>query len=211
MRRMTKQWLGWGGGILGLGLIVWLFIAAGGGSASTVPAPDATDHASGPLTAPAVLIEYSDFQCPACGQYEPIVEQLQKQFGSKLTLVYREYPLRQLHQYAQTAAQAAEAANLQNKFWDFHDLLFSRQSSWSQSLDVRPVLIGYAEELKLDVAKFTTDLDSQAVKDRIERDVTTGTAARIPGTPTFFLNGKQIVSPGSYDAFAQLITDVINK
>lgn len=206
----TQSRLWWiGGSALVVGLIIWLFWAAGPSSGSAVPAPDATDHASGALTAPAVLIEYSDFQCPACGSYEPIVQKLRQQFGDRLTLVYRQYPLRQVHQYAQLAAQAAEAANRQNKFWEFHDLLFDRQKSWPQALDVKQTMLDYAAELKLDTTKFTSDMDSQVVKDRINRDVTTGTAANIPGTPTFFLNGNKLTNPSSSEAFAKIITDVL--
>ncbi len=204
----TKQIVTWS--IVGLVVvgIVALIIAsrgpAGSGSSSVAAVTD-QDHVQGPRTAKAVVIEYSDLQCPACGAYYPIMKGLQQKYGDKLALVYRHYPLTQLHQYAQLAAQASEAANLQGKFWEMHDLLFERQDSWPQAKNVRQTMIDYATELKFDVAKFTTDLDSSVVKDRVNRDVSSGNAVGISGTPTFFLNGTKLTNPGSADAFSKLI------
>lgn len=189
-----------------IGLVVLIAVLGSRASTSSSPIPEVTsaDHISGPITAKAVLVEYSDFQCPACAAYQPIVKQLQQEFGDKLALVYREYPLRQTHKSAQIAAQAAEAADKQGKFWSYHDMLFDRQTSWPQALNVEQTFVDYAKELGLDTAKFSSDYNSQAVKDRIEVDVKSGDTANIPGTPTFYLNGTRI-NPQSFNEFKSLI------
>lgn len=187
--------------------IIWLIAVSskGTGTNVAVAAVTADDHISGSQAAPAVLIEYSDFQCPACGTYFPIVKSLKETYGDRLAVVYRNYPLTQLHQYAQLAAQAAEAANLQGKYWEMHDLLFDRQKSWSTASNVKQTFIDYAKELKLNENTFTNDLESSAVKDRVTRDVTSGNAVGITGTPTFYLNGEKISNPNGEAAFKQLI------
>lgn len=194
-------------------VIVLVIISKGGtGTTGSLAAVTADDHVAGATTAPAVLIEYSDFQCPACGAYYPITKSLQEKYGDKLAVVYRNYPLTSLHQFAQLGAQAAEAASLQGKFWEMHDLLFENQSMWSKEANegaVKKVFSSYAEQLKLDTAKFNTDLTSTLVTNRVERDVQSGNAVGISGTPTFFLNGKQLTNPGSQDAFNTLIDGVL--
>lgn len=212
MTRMMRRWFLWIGLVIGLGLIVWgLYAASQGsiGSAGSVPGITAQDHVTGSPTAAAVLIEYSDFQCPACKAYEPIVQQLKDKYGDRLALVYRYFPLTQLHKYAQLSSQAAEAADKQGNFWAMHDLLFDRQASWADSLDAKPAFVGYAKELGLNVDQFTADLASQAVKDRIAADVRSGNAARVPGTPTFFFNGRQVLNPRGIDDFIKLIDDAL--
>lgn len=212
MTRTVRRWITWTSVTVGVGLLVWGLIAASGtGSTGTLSsAPDSQDHVQGKLTASAVIVEYGDFQCPACGTYEPIIEQTMQQLGDKAALVFRNFPLRTVHQDAQIAAQAAEAANLQGKFWEFHNLLYDRQSSWPQALDAKQTMIDYAQELGLDAKKFTTDIDSQAVKDRIERDVATGNSSGLQGTPTFFVNGKLITNPASASAFVDAVNQIIN-
>lgn len=188
------------GGIAGL---VFLSGSPSGGGA--LPAVTAEDHLQGPATAPAVLVVYSDFQCPACLAYEPILKSLKTEFGDKLTIVYRHYPLKSIHRYAEAAARASEAANLQSKFWEMHDLLFDRQRSWTDASDIDAAFEGYAAELKLDVEKYKTDYAGAAVKARVDRDVNSGIALGINGTPTFFLNGEKIANPNSQENFSNLI------
>lgn len=210
---MTKQgsFFLWCGLAVIIGLIVWGVMAGGPATTTSgsVPGITTTDHVLGPTTAPAVLIEYSDFQCPACGLAEPILKQVKEKYGDRVALVYRHFPLPS-HQYGRIAAQASEAAHRQGKFAEFHDLLFDRQSSWSRTDNGKKAMVELATELKLDVDKFTADLDSREVKDRVETDVRTGNAANIPGTPTFFLNGKQIQNPGSLGGFSSLIDAIVN-
>lgn len=186
--------------------VVALIVMTGGGTASsTVAAVTDQDHIRGKQTAPVVIIEYSDFQCPACASYFPVMKSLEQKYGDKLALVYRYYPLTQIHKNADLASRAGEAAAVQGKFWEMHDILFDRQNDWAAGSDVQQQMLDYAAELKLDVNKFKSDLTSQPVKDRVSRDVASGNAVALQGTPTFFLNGQKIANPGSEDAFAKLI------
>ncbi len=203
----TKKIITWSViGVVLVGMVTLIVIGRKGTPTSTtVAAVTADDHIRGPQTSAAVLIEYSDFQCPACGAYYPIVKNIEKKYGDKITIVYRQFPLTQIHQHAQLAAQAAEAANLQGKFWEMHDLLFDRQKVWSTVSDDKKTFTDYAKELKLDENTFTSDLTSAPVKDRVNRDVTSGNAIGISGTPTFFLNGTKLENPKNEEAFYTLI------
>lgn len=203
----TKNIITWsivGAVIIGVVALI-VMSSKGSGNNAVVAAVTDQDHIQGPSTAKAVIIEYSDFQCPACGAFYSTLKNIEKKYGDRIALVYRNYPLTSLHQNAQLAAQAAEAANLQGKYWEMHDLLFERQKDWSAVGDVATTFTDYAQELKLDTSKFSTDLKSAAVKDRITRDVDSGNAVGIAGTPTFFLNGKQLTNPGSEEVFSGLI------
>ncbi len=153
------------------------------------------------------LIEYSDFQCPACGAYYPLVKQLVKDFPN-LAVVYRHFPLQQ-HGNARIAAQAAEAAGMQGKFWEMHDLLFDGQRFWSEEKNAKDIFNTYAEKLGLNLEKFKADFDSSEVKNNIEADVQSGTA-QIDGTPTFFLNNQKIQNPQSYEQFRGIIQQANN-
>ena len=177
--------------------------------ATVVPAITSADHARGNLSAKVSLIEYGDFQCPACGQYEPIVEQLTKDYGDRVEFVFRNFPLYQIHQDAMISAQAAEAAALQNKYWEMHDLLYTNQVTWSAepaSSVVAKYFDGYAQSLGLDVAKFNVDVNSDAVKARVQKDLDSGNAAQVDHTPTFFINLTQIPNP-SNDANFKAVLD----
>lgn len=187
-------------------IVVLIVISSkGGGTTATVASVTAEDHVKGSATAPVTIIEYSDFQCPACAAYFPIMKSLEQKYGDQIAIVYRNYPLTQIHPNAQLAAQAAEAANLQGKFWEMHDLLFERQSSWSSLSNAKQTFIDYAKELQLDEQKFTDDLNSSDIKNRVAADVASGNSVAISGTPTFFLNGKKLTNPSTEDAFAKLI------
>lgn len=188
---------------------------------------NAQDHANDPQTlsipvndsdwyvggkdASVVLVEYSDFQCPACGAYFPVVKGLEEAYGDKLKVVYRNYPLTTLHPNAQLAAQAAEAAGIQGKFFLMHDLLFGNQKTWSTEADPTNTFIGYATSIGLDVEKFKTDLTSNAVSNEVRNDVNGGDASKVDSTPTFFLNGVQITkNPQGLEPFKALIDAALN-
>lgn len=193
------------GGIAGL-----VFLSGGPtGSGGNVPAVTTDDHLQGPATAPAVVVTYSDFQCPACSAYEPVLKGLKTEFGEKLTIVYRHFPLKTIHKYAEAAARASEAANLQGKFWEMHDLLYDRQRSWSVATNINETLAGYAKELGLDTEKFATDYTGSAVKARVDRDVNDGLGLGVNSTPSFYLNGTKISNPNSQEAFSKLIQEKI--
>ncbi len=188
------------GGIAGL-----VFLSGGGSTTGTLPAVTVDDHLQGPTSAPAIVVAYSDFQCPACLAYEPILKSLKTEFSDRLTIVFRHYPLKSIHKYAEAAARASEAAQLQGQFWAMHDLLYDRQKSWTGSSDINETLAEYAAELNLDVEKFKTDYDSETVKARVNRDINDGLSLGVNGTPTFFLNGAKISNPNSQQAFSDLI------
>ncbi|MCE9541219.1 DsbA family protein [Candidatus Kaiserbacteria bacterium] len=164
----------------------------------------AGDHAVGSKDAKVTLIEYGDFQCPACGQYEPIVDQIRTEYAGSVLLVFRNFPLYQIHQNAGIAAQAAEAAALQGKYWEMHDLLYEKQNDWSNVSPadvVKTRFEAYAKTLGLDIAKFNADINSDAVKNKITADVSTGNDAKVNHTPTFFINLKEIKNPNNYAEF----------
>jgi len=149
------------------------------------------DHIRGPGDAPVTLVEYADFECPYCGQAEPIVRELLADFGD-IRYVWRHLPLRDVHPNAQLAAEAAEAAARQGAFWDMHDLLLRHQGAL-----LAPDLTSYAEGLGLDVTRFMSDLRRHAGAARVDQDVSSADLSGVSGTPTFFLNGRR--HHGAYD------------
>jgi Na+/H+ antiporter NhaA len=156
-----------------------------------VPVEPARDHVRGPDRAPVTIVEYGDFECPYCGQAEPVVRELLRDFGD-LRYVWRHLPLNDVHPHAQQAAEAAEAAARQGKFWEMRDLLFDHQGALT-SRD----LIGYAESLGLDTGKFAADLRKHTGAAHVSEDVDSADLSGVSGTPTFFINGKRHY--GAYD------------
>lgn len=142
------------------------------------------DHAAGPEDAPVTLVEYGDYQCPACGAAYPMVKTIQKRLGAKLRFVFRNMPLNQIHLHAELAAEAAEAAGAQGKFWDMHDALYEHQDQLGPDL---PAIL--AKRLHLDIARFEEDLASRRFRDRVKRDFMGGARSGVNGTPTFFVDG----------------------
>ena len=149
-------------------------------------------HVLGPATAPAHIEEFGDFECPPCGMFHPILEEMHKEFGDRLRITFREFPLVPTHQHALAAASAAEAAGMQGKFWEMHDLLYERQKDWKKEFNVRPIFEGYAKEIGIDVARYQRDVASDAVANRITRDGVRGRSLGVQGTPTVFLNGREV-------------------
>jgi NhaA family Na+:H+ antiporter len=153
------------------------------------------DHAQGPEDAPVTLVEYGDYECPHCRQVVPIVRQLQERFGERLRYIFRHFPLSTAHPNAQLAAEAAEAAAAQGKFWEMHELLFAHQTS----LDRRH-LIQYAAQLGLDVERFERELADHVHADRVREDFLSGVRGGANGTPTFFLNRTRYDGPWDLDS-----------
>ena len=184
---------------------------SGGGpnptSGQTPRAVDASDWVKGATsTAKAILIEYSDFQCPACASYYPLIKSMTEKFGTELAFVYRHFPLSQIHINAKSAAAAAEAAGRQGQFWTMHDLLFDRQLDWAERLDAKKMFIRYARELGLDENLFATDLAKTELKEKIAASYREGEAIGVNSTPPLFLNGRKLSPPPSSVAeFEQLI------
>ncbi len=150
------------------------------------PAVSAGDHRAGPDDAPVTLVEYGDYECPACGAAFPIVRAVRKRMGKRLRFVFRNFPLSEMHPHATHAAEAAEAAAAQGKFWEMHDLLYENQDALEDA-----DLIGYAESLGLDRKKFGEDLSSHAYVEQIRRDFRSGVKSGVNGTPTYFINAER--------------------
>jgi protein-disulfide isomerase len=156
-----------------------------------VPVDPRRDHIRGSADAPVTVVEYGDFECPYCGEAEPVVRGLLSGFGD-VRYVWRHLPLNDVHPYAQLAAEASEAAAAQGKFWEMHDLLLDHQGA------VRiPHLVQYAEDIGLDVRRFSDHLRRHAGVARMTEDVDSADLSGVSGTPTFFINGRR--HHGAYD------------
>ena len=151
-----------------------------------------TRHLKGNAESGITLVEYSDFQCPACSAAEPQIQQLVDDFGDKFQLEYRSFPLRQIHPNAQIGAQAAEAAGMQGKFWEMHDKLFENQKEWSESFNPKKYLKKYAQEIGINEKRFLSDLESDTVKKVVNDQYDEAMKIGLPGTPSFVFEGKQI-------------------
>lgn len=165
------------------------------------------DNIKGPSDAKATLIEYSDFECPACASVYPLVKQLSSDYSDDLRIVYRHFPLQQ-HFQAIPAARAAEAAGQQGKFFEMHDKLFENHDEWTDTPTHKEIFFRYAEELGLDMDKFEEVYDSRDTLKRIERDRDDDRTLTITGTPTFYLNGEKVTFR-SADQAKQIIEDAI--
>ncbi len=156
-----------------------------------VPVDPDRDHVRGPAQAPVTMVEYGDFECPYCGQAEPVVRELLSDFGD-VRYVFRHLPLNDVHPHAQLAAEGAEAAGRQGKFWEMHDLLMEHQGALTKR-----DLIQYAADLGLNTERFTDDMRKHTGAARVAADVDSADLSAVSGTPTFFINGKRHY--GAYD------------
>ena len=178
--------------------------------AISISAINDSENIKGDKEALATLIEYSDFQCPACGSYYPILKKVSEDLGAKVRFTYRHFPLPQ-HKNAKLAATVAEAAGKQGKFWEMHDLIFQNQSDWSEEKNAAVLFAKYAQDIGLDLARFQTDIASDDIKAKIENDYKSGVKAGVDSTPSFFLNGKKIANPRNYDEFKNYIGQAIKQ
>jgi protein-disulfide isomerase len=168
----------------------------------------AADWQQGPSDALVTIIHYSDFQCPTCALLAPVLKQLRQEYPNEVRVVYRQYPLFDIHDKAVLAAEVAEAAGAQGKFWEMHDLLYDRQSAWATltTLDFRAVLVeNYAAQLGLDVARFTADLDNRTFGPKLQADFNAAYQAGISVTPLVLFNGTVYQGPIDHWAFEALI------
>ncbi len=185
---------------------------------TTAPAITASDWTEGNPNAKVSLIEYGDFECPACGAYFPLMQQLFSNFSSTVLFVFRNFPLYTIHPFAGIGAQAAEAAGLEGgvaKYWAMHNLLYTDQTQWSTNTSLTPAQVvsqyfnGYAKSIGLDVNTFDSDINATSVIDKIQNDVNGGNAASINHTPTFFVNLKQIPNPTSSAGFEATLSAAV--
>jgi protein-disulfide isomerase len=161
--------------------------------------------------AKVTLIEYADFQCPACAAYHLFVNQLLSSYGNKIFYVYRMFPLTNVHPNALISAQAAYAAYKQGAFFKYDDMLFTKQTEWADLQDPKTALVDYATLLKLDTSKFKTDMMSNETQKYVQDSLSEATSEGITETPSFFINGNLIQNPSSYDDFKKLIDAALNK
>jgi len=158
----------------------------------TVPVTENRDHIQGTADAAVTLVEYGDYECPYCGAAYPIIKEVQSRMGARLRFVFRNFPITTSHPHAEQAAEAAEAAASQGRFWEMHDLLYENQKRLRDE-----DLHGYAEQLGLDVERFDQDLAEHAHAPRVREDFMSGVRSGVNGTPTFYINGAR--HDDSYD------------
>ncbi len=217
----TRRVLIWGGAFAAIILLGWGMVKLSKNAQVTtdtgvlsVPV-SVQDNIRGPSDATVTLVEYSDLQCPACAAFFPVITKAfaEPELKNHVRLVYRYFPLTQLHPNAQLASQAAQAAALQGKFWEFHDLMFQTQDAWAplSSAAARSAFVDYAQRLGLDKTKFLADIDSGVVKDRVQTDIDSGTASGVNSTPSFFINGVRMPHPQSYEEFKQDLINALNE
>ncbi len=146
----------------------------------------------GSPTAVVTVEEFADYQCPTCGTQHPKMKELTGSYGNKIKFIYRSFPLAQIHKNALDSAIAAEAAGFQGKFWAMQDLLFENRQEWENSDEARKIFEGYAQKLGLNVEKFQNDMLGLPAKQRVDEDLKRGRSVGVGGTPTVFINGKQL-------------------
>lgn len=198
-----------------LALVIGIAVMFSGGGSSTAKTVDQAQligearHTKGPADAQVTVVEFSDFECPACRAVYPSVKQLQEQYPTQVRVVYRHFPLNSIHPYAQVSAQAAVAAGEFNKFWEMHDVLFERQDQWSTlgtQEAVKNTFVTYAEELGIDKAQFSEKIDSDSVRSIVNQDLSYATQLGLDSTPTIFVNGQETAPTQLLPTVASLLT-----
>jgi protein-disulfide isomerase len=169
----------------------------------SVPGSD-KDHRQGDPDASCTLVEYGDYQCPSCGHAYPIVKRVQKHFGKRLLFVFRNFPLSEMHPYAEPSAETAEFADAHHKFWEMHDLLYENQDRLEDAL-----LFQLAEQLHLDREKLRQALASKEFEPRVRADFRGGVRSGVNGTPTFFINGQRHDSAYDFASLVEAIDGVL--
>jgi len=193
-----------------LGGIFWFSSKKSEAPANGKNTVQASSHVQGAGNKNVTLIEYGDFQCPACGGFYPIIKQIKAKYGDDIKFQFRNFPLVQIHPNAMAAHRAAEAADKQGKFFEMHDMLYERQPLWTTSTSVTKIFDGYAEELGLEMTKYRQDVASSAANDTINADIKEGQKIGANSTPTFVLNGRKLdQNPRTLEDFNKLIDEAI--
>jgi len=220
---MKKEGIILGGiGLVTLIIVIVAAVFLSGPSSTEKSSPTITDTAlllgdndqrqtAGSPSAKVTIVEFADFQCPACGAANPIVKKVIADYQDKIYFVFRNFPL-PMHPNALVSAEAAYAAGTQGKFWEMESRLYESQLEWSEKSgdDAKKIFLSYAEELGLDVTKFSESLDSKAGAAKIQKDQNDGYQLGVDSTPTFFINGEKFSGSMSYDQFKKLIDDRLN-
>lgn len=174
-------------------------------TALTQPVDSKWDHIQGPKTAPITLLEYGDYECPFCGQAYPIIKKIQERLADQLRFVFRNFPMTQVHPHAGNAAEAAEAAGAQGKFWQMHDTLYENQ----QALDDEH-LEQYAEDyVGLDLDRFRQEMSAHTYADRVRQDFLSGVYSGVNGTPTFYINGSRYDDSWDYETLLATLEEIL--
>lgn len=192
---------------LSFALITLISLSACSSTAAPIEDPAdivSADWSKGSVDSKVLVMEFGDFQCPACAAYYGLVEQITNEYKDKVQFVYRHFPLTQIHPYALPASQVAEAAGKQGKFWEMYAVLFERQNEWTNG-DSEEKFVSYATDLGLNIEQFNADRKSKEVKDKIRRDMKTGSLLQVGGTPTFFVNGTVVPNPSSIEGFRAIL------
>lgn len=203
------------GGIIGVTvlLVIGLIAFSGNSAGTTTTGLDVEqgelvrDYSprKGGTGAKVQIVEFGDFQCPACGRVYPLIEQAIAEYGDQVEFVWRDFPLMSIHPNSLPAARAAAAARNQGKFWEMYERIFTNQSEWSSKADATDTFAGYAATLGLDTAQFQAAVASETLLDQIRTDIGDGDALGVDSTPTFYVNGVQIDSFVSYEALKGVI------
>ena len=162
------------------------------------------DHIQGPIDAPIALIEYGDYECPFCGEAYPIVKVVQERLGHRLCFAFRNFPLANMHPHAEHAAEAAEAAAVQGRFWEMHDLLFENQDALEDD-----DLTQHASTIGLDAQRLIREVRAGAHSARVREDFRSGARSGVNGTPTFFINGVRYDGEAEVEALLAALTEYV--
>jgi protein-disulfide isomerase len=191
---------------IGAGYLLWgQSSGSAGNAAGATFNPVGDDPALGPENAPVTIVEFSDYQCPYCKVWhEEVYHQLLSEYGDKVRFVYRDFPLTQIHPGAEPAAEAADCANDQNKYWEYHDAIFSGNYDLT-----RDGFIKIASDLGLDTNSFATCIDSGKYASEVQSDLEDGSSIGVQSTPTFFINGFQVVGAQPYSTFKNVIDQIL--
>ena len=210
----NRSYFIWGGVVVLLILVIWgaIKVVPKNTDLTGVGKPDAigsSDWMLGNKDAKVSIIEYSDFQCPACAAYASLLNKIIQDYGDKVIFVYRYFPLISIHKTAAISSMAAEAAGRQGKFWEMSNKLFENQSVWADNSKVQEIFVGYAQDLGLDINKFKSDLSSTEIKDKVNTAYDKAQAMNLSYTPSIFINNKLIQNPRSYEEFKTIIESEI--
>src|SRR3990167_4419824 len=213
MNMNKKRIVTWGAFILGLVILLFGLAKLGAKSSGNITTASSTllapvtdsDWFKGSAKAPHSIVEYSDFQCPACASYYPLIKRLTDEYPNEVRVVYRHFPLEELHKNAKPAAIAAEAAGKQGKFFEMHDALFNTQDQWAKDGNPELTFEDLAGSLGMNGKQFKEDVNNPELKKRVEENISQAVQNGIGGTPTLFLDGKLIQTPNSYEELVQLV------
>lgn len=210
MTQEIKVLIGIGVATVALVLGSVFFLGKSSGNSVNVPPTDIKllvrddNYQTASASAKVTIVEFSDFQCPACGAAFPVVKKIEADYRDEVNFVYRHFPLPQ-HKNGFKAALAAEAAGLQGKFWEMHDKLFENQDTWGELDNPLDIFTGYAKDLGLNTAKFQQDMNDKKLTDKVNRDQADGATLGVNSTPTFFINNQKFPGVLSYAEFKSKI------